>query len=239
MPTIVLLVGAAMASVSMALTFPSLSPLRPKMVMLDRDGVINQDVGSPGVIHKDQFHLTPGAANAIGKLKRSGCLVVIITNQSCVGKGLLGMSDLGSIHDKMEQLLVEGDSCAVIDRIYVCTSVDENDPRKKPNPGMIIEACHDMQVDPANSVFIGDTLTDLQAAKLGRVPRRVLVETGYGFGLMGGVSACVPAKVVEGTYLDTCNGCTLSQHLFGVMPFLYASNLEEAVISIIGDNGVS
>ena len=119
--------------------------------------------------------------------------------------------------------------------------MDEHDPRKKPNPGMIIEACHDMQVDPAtaNSVFIGDALTDLQAAKLGGVPMRVLVETGYGFGLMGGASACVPAKVVEGTYLDTTrNDVTLSQHVFGVMPFLHASNLAEAVISILGDNGV-
>lgn len=220
----------------MALAFPS-SPL-PKLVMLDRDGVINQDVGSPGVVHREQFELTPGAANAIGTLKRKGCQVVVITNQSCVGKGLLTLPELGEIHDKMEFLLKEQDDHAVIDRIYICTSIDNNDPRKKPNPGMIIEACRDFEVDPtiAHTVFfVGDTLTDLQAAKSAGVQHRILVETGYGFGLMGGKSASIPAKVVEEIDLGATNDVSSYQNLGEVTPFLYIANFAEAVGSIIAE----
>ena len=201
--------------------------------MLDRDGVINQDVGAPGVINKEQFQLTPNAANAIGSLKRSGCQVVVITNQSCVGKGLLARSALDEIHDTMQLLLVEVDSCATIDHIYVCTtsSVDNSDPRKKPNPGMIIEACRDLGVQPADAIFIGDTLTDMQAAKSGGVQTRVLVETGYGYGLMDNTSACVPGRVVERIDEDAN---VLSRQMDEVTPFLYASNLAEAVKSFLG-----
>lgn len=216
---------------AMALAFPSLS--LPKLVMLDRDGVINEDVGYPGVICKEDFQLTPGAATAIGKLKRSGCRVVITTNQACVGRGLLALSGLEEIHGRMERLLREQDDGAVIDRIYICTSVDKKDPRKKPNPGMVVEACSDFQVDPADSIFIGDTLTDLQAAKSGGVQRRILVETGYGFGLMGGESACIPANVVEEIDIET--GSSSSHQMNRVTPFMYAVNLAEAVSSIVGE----
>lgn len=208
--------------------------LPPALVMLDRDGVINHDVGSPGVVRGDQFRLTPGAARAIGSLKRSGCNVVVVTNQSCVGKGLLSSAGLTEIHDEMERKLLEHDGDAVIDKIYCCTSAGE-DPRKKPNPGMIVEACRDFLVEPADAAFIGDTLTDMQAAKSGGVQRRVLVQTGYGFGLMGEKSACIPAQVVEGTLLPSGHA------MAGVTPFLYAANLEEAVKSLVGNSleGVS
>lgn len=211
---------------AMALALSSSS--LPKLVMLDRDGVINQDVGSPGVLRKEQFVLTPGAGTAIAALKRSGCRVSMITNQSCVGKGLLTMSELEDIHERMERLLTEQDARAVIDRIYVCTSVDGKDLRRKPNPGMIIEACRDIGVDPADAAFVGDTLSDLRAAQSGGVQRRVLVQTGYGFGLMGNEAACTPPQVQE-----TDSSAASSQHLSGVKPFLYAANLEEAVSSIV------
>ncbi len=55
----------------------------PKLVMLDRDGVINEDVGASGVLDCSEFILTPNASHAIGTLKRLGCSVVVITNQSC------------------------------------------------------------------------------------------------------------------------------------------------------------
>ena len=195
-------------------------PFLPKLVLLDRDGVVNKDVGSPGVTCVKQLQLIPNAATAIGDLKRSGCNVALITNQSCVGKGLLSEFGLVEIHNLLQDMLCHDDSDAVLDNIYVCTSTkDRNDPRMKPNPGMIIEACNDFQISPENSVFIGDTLTDMQAAFSGGVPTRILVETGYGIGLMNGISASEPPAQIE----------NIENELSTVTPFLYAPNLYSAV----------
>ncbi|KAL7473515.1 hypothetical protein ACHAXS_013970 [Conticribra weissflogii] len=214
------------------------SSSKPKLVLLDRDGVVNQDVGSPGVICKSQFELTPNAGKAIGKLKRTfNCPVVLITNQSCVGKGLLTLSGLEEIHNHMQSLLLQEDSCAKIDQIYVCTSVREWDVRKKPNPGMIIEACTDWGIDIKSGfdmdslIFIGDSLTDMQAAKRSGVHNRILVETGYGFDLMGKTKANSVFEIVDKPFFSSkpaaCN------ELIEVAPFFYAENLEKAVEWIV------
>ena len=227
----------------------------PKLILLDRDGVINHDVGSRGVLSPHQFHLTSHAGNAIGRLKRNyACHVAIITNQSCVGKGLLSLSELDEIHGVMRRKLLEQDECAVIDQIYVCTLVEECDFRKKPNPGMIMEACNDWGVDDylgehssndnsknddhgddySSLIFIGDTLTDLQAARRGGIHHRILVQTGYGFGLMGDTSACHPPQLIEKTSLDYIHGSC--PELKSVTPFIYAANLADAVDWIVGDD---
>mmetsp|Transcript_20512 Transcript_20512/g.41929 ORF Transcript_20512/g.41929 Transcript_20512/m.41929 type:complete len:259 (+) Transcript_20512:181-957(+) len=210
------------------------SPFKPKLVLVDRDGVINEDVGSPGVICKSQFELTPNAGEAIGKLKRTfNCPVVLITNQSCVGKGLLTLSELEKIHIHMRSLLLQEDSWATIDRIYVCTSVEERDIRKKPNPGMITEACIDWGIDIKSTLdmdcvfFIGDSLTDMQAAKRSGIRNRILVETGYGFDLMGGTKAESVSEIVDKPFLSSKPEACIE--LIEVAPFLYAKNLEKAV----------
>eukprot|EP00980_Cylindrotheca_fusiformis_P021808 scaffold8642_cov105-Cylindrotheca_fusiformis.AAC.4 len=200
----------------------------PKLVLLDRDGVINKDVGAPGVLRKSQFQLTPDAGRAIGKLKRMGCRVVVITNQSCVGKKLLSQSELEEIHDAMRQMLCKADECAVLDQIYVCTSVDDNDRRKKPNPGMIFEACRDHGVDASESVFVGDNLTDMQAAQAAGVTKRILVETGYGRGLMGDQSASIPPKVIEKSLIEKS-----LPEMSTVAPFVYAPNLAAAATWLV------
>src|SRR6056300_786460 len=195
----------------------------PKLVLLDRDGVVNQDVGAPGVVSKTQFQLHDGVGTAIGKLKQHGCRVVIITNQSCVGKGLLDLKGLSAIHEEMRRQLLEKDADANLDQIYFCTSQND-DLRKKPNPGMIIEACSDWKIDSADAVFIGDTLTDMQAAKAGGVNNRILVQTGYGLGLMGNQPAKNPPAVLN------TNDLVASQSLMNsVAPFAYARNLVSAV----------
>ena len=205
---------ASKASTPMAFT--------PSLICLDRDGVINEDVGAPGVVDKEQFQLTPGAGTAIGRLKELGCRVVVTTNQSSIGKKLLTPSGLNEIHDKMRMLLLEQDNSALIDQIYVCASVNDSDPRKKPNPGMIHEACLDWRVNAADTVFVGDTLTDLQAATAAGIPIRILVSTGYGRGLMGNMHASNPPKTIEAKDIS-------SSELSKVAPFIYARNLADAV----------
>ena len=151
-----------------------------KLVLLDRDGVINVDVGTPGVVDPSQLRLTDRAATAIGTLQRQGhCRVVLITNQSCVGKGLITLDELDRIHNQLQEKLLAEDSDARWDTVYACcTTKSVPDPRRKPRPGMILEACAEWGVDPADCVMIGDTLNDLRAAAAAGVSRRILVSTG-------------------------------------------------------------
>ena len=202
---------------------PALPPrVPPRLVLLDRDGVINEDVGAPGVVDVADLRLIPGAAAALGRLRRTPCAarVALVTNQSCVGKGLLSPRGLDRIHDAMRRLLRDADADAGVDAIYACLSRREDgDPRMKPGPGMVSEALRDFGVGGAEAVFVGDTLTDMQAAKTGGVELRVLVETGYGRGLMGDQSA--PQHPVLVTRVD-------SPHADDGTPFVYARNLEAA-----------
>lgn len=203
----------------------------PKLILLDRDGVVNEDVGSPGVVDKSQLKLTPGAGPAVGRLRRAGCKVALITNQSCVGKGLITEETLvHSIHDRMQAMLANEDVDATFDHIFYCTSLNASDDyRFKPNPGMIKEAMELFGIkDPSDAVFIGDTLTDMEAASRAVVPVKILVSTGYGRGIMGGESAPDKdgtVKVVTGNESNVvCEKMEKS-----IFPFLYASHLSSAV----------
>ena len=152
-------------------------------MLLDRDGVINEDVGSPGVCHVDDFRLVPGAAAAIAKLKRAGATVCVVTNQTCVGKGLVTELELDGIHRRMRDLLrEEGGEDASIDSIHVATTVSTiPSDRRKPSPGMVLEAMAAHGFAPNDTCFVGDTATDMQAAfRAGAGVTRVLVGTGYG-----------------------------------------------------------
>lgn len=219
---------------------------RIRLVLLDRDGVINEDVGSPGVMDPQQLILTPGAGPAVGQLKRAGLKVAIITNQSCVGKQLIDAAKLKVIQARVQELLRDDDSDATWDALYESlTTTAVVDPRRKPAPGMILEACHDFGVSPAETVFVGDTLTDLQAARAAGVPRRVLVSTGYGRGIMeeAGLLVRMPEERQEGQGVvdlpnpirnrlydstDSTSNKTVSHPLETVMPFVFVSNLRSA-----------
>ena len=219
----------------------SLSQL-PKLVLLDRDGVINVDVGSPGVISPTQLQLTPDAGIAIGRLNRAGCKVVLVTNQSCVGKKLITSLELEEIHNEHFRQLRLQDDDAIIEEIFVCTSTrDMGDNRMKPNPGMITEACATMGVSPEDCIMIGDTLTDMEAAAKGGVPLRILVETGYGLGIMGGRRAPEKDVVCVGGETELEKDGQNEATLFVmkdvtdlIMPFYYVANLSTAVSWILG-----
>ena len=152
-------------------------------MLLDRDGVINEDVGSPGVCRVDDFRLVPGAAAAIARLNRAGATVCVVTNQTCVGKGLVTELELDGIHRRMRDALrEEGGEDASIERIYVATTVSTVPcDRRKPNPGMVLEAMAAHGFAPGETCFVGDAATDMQAARrAGAGVTRVLVGTGYG-----------------------------------------------------------
>lgn len=149
-----------------------------QLICLDRDGVINQDQ-QKSVTSLEDFHYIKGALEAIAHLTtHKGKTVVLVTNQACVGRGELSFEGLKSIHDKLEKdLLGQGGHLA---KIYCCTDTEvEPNRRRKPAPGMILEALKDFKMLPQNALMIGDDLRDAQAAEAAGVDF-VLVLTGKG-----------------------------------------------------------
>lgn len=148
-----------------------------KLVILDRDGVINHD--------SDQFIKTPdewkpiaGSLEAIARLTQAGFRVVVATNQSGIGRGLFGMDMLSSIHGKMMKSVVHAGGR--IDAIFFCphTQADQCSCRK-PRAGMLTEIGARFNVDLTGVPSIGDALRDLQAA-VAVGARPMLVLTGKG-----------------------------------------------------------
>jgi D-glycero-D-manno-heptose 1,7-bisphosphate phosphatase len=148
-----------------------------KLIILDRDGVINQDsdlyIKSP-----EEWIPLPGSLEAIARLNQWGYRVVVATNQSGIGRGLFGMDTINAIHDKM--IKAASHAGGSIDAIFFCphTNADDCDCRK-PKAGMFTEIAARYNVDLAGVPAVGDSLRDLLAAdSVGAQP--LLVLTGKG-----------------------------------------------------------
>jgi D-glycero-D-manno-heptose 1,7-bisphosphate phosphatase len=148
-----------------------------RLVLLDRDGVINVD-RSDSVKSQDELILISGSAAAIGRLNAAGIKVAVVTNQSVVGRGIIPPRQLDVIHERLAEMLArEG---ARLDALFVCTDPPgAPSQRRKPRPGMLIEAMQRFSAQPHATPMIGDDLRDLEAAHAAGCPR-VLVRTGKG-----------------------------------------------------------
>ena len=147
-----------------------------KLILLDRDGVINVNRDdSVKSIH--EFHPISGSLEAISLFKKSNLQVAVVTNQAIVGRGIITEDQLNNIHDYMNLLLSAQN--IKIKEIFSCTSADDSDPRRKPNPGLLIEALSYFNVLPHEAILIGDSLRDIVAASLAGC-HRYLVLTGHG-----------------------------------------------------------
>lgn len=148
------------------------------LVLLDRDGVINVDLKPHGTTTLEALNIYPFALEAISLLKQAGIKVAVVTNQSAIGKGLMDEVMLGIIHQEIQtRLAAHG---AAIDAFYYCADHPDNPThRRKPDDGMIQEALADFGVGAKDTVFIGDSLRDMQAAHKAGCPR-YLVATGNG-----------------------------------------------------------
>lgn len=136
-----------------------------KALFLDRDGIINRRIIGGYVRTIDEFELLDDILPILQRAHDRGYLLILITNQQGVGKGLMSREDLDTIHDHMQSLLRQRLGFG-LDAIYVCTSLaSDNDPRRKPQPGMLLEAIADHDLDPAQCWFLGDSLTDAQAGR--------------------------------------------------------------------------
>lgn len=149
----------------------------PKLIILDRDGVINFDsaqfIKSPA-----EWKPIPGAIEAIARLNRAGYRVVVATNQSGIGRGLFDMATLAAINDKMVEMVFR--QGGRIDAIFFCPHTADNKCQcRKPNTGMFEDIASRFKVGLEGVPAIGDSLRDLQTGvKVGCLP--ILVLTGKG-----------------------------------------------------------
>ncbi|HWE46478.1 MAG TPA: HAD family hydrolase [Caulobacteraceae bacterium] len=143
---------------------------KPRAAFLDRDGVLIVDSGYP---HRpEDLVFIPGAASAIRRLRHAGFRIVVITNQSGVARGLFSLAEMDAFHALMRgALAAEG---AEIDALYACPYLPDapvaeyshpDHPDRKPNPGMILRAIEELDLDPDRSILIGDKDSDMEAAR--------------------------------------------------------------------------
>jgi histidinol-phosphate phosphatase family protein len=146
--------------------------LKQKAIFLDRDGVINRLKKNDYVKNYNDFKFLPGVIDAIKYINKKNYLVIIITNQACVGKSIISEKNLNIIHVKMKKN-IKLNNDGHIDDIYYSPYYKYsknikyrlNEFDRKPNPGMLIKAIKKWNINAKKSIFIGDSLTDYQAAK--------------------------------------------------------------------------
>ncbi len=159
-----------------------------KLVILDRDGVINYD--SAEFIKKpEEWNPIPGSLEAIARLNQAGYRIVVATNQSGVGRGLLDMATLGAIHDKMHKALAQ--IGGRIDAVFYCPHAqDANCNCRKPKPGLLEDIARRFNVGLTGVPCIGDSMRDLQAAAhVDAQPILVLTGKGKQTAAAGGLPA--------------------------------------------------
>ena len=148
-----------------------------KLIILDRDGVINLDSDNY-IKSASEWHPIPGSMEAIARLNQSGYRVVVATNQAGISRGLFDTRTLNLIHNKLHQTALAFG--AHIDAIFFCPhAADEDCGCRKPKPGMLQAIGQRYDISLKNIIFVGDSLRDLQAGfSVGCTP--YLVKTGKG-----------------------------------------------------------
>jgi D-glycero-D-manno-heptose 1,7-bisphosphate phosphatase len=157
-----------------------------KLIILDRDGVINFD-SDQFIKNPEEWKPIPGSLEAIARLCQSDYRVVVATNQSGIGRGLFDMTTLNAIHDKMHK------ACALlggrIDAVFFCPhTAESNCACRKPKSGMIEEIAERYNTDLLGVPAVGDSLRDLEAATgMGAQPFLVLTGKGSKTQAQGGL----------------------------------------------------
>jgi D-glycero-D-manno-heptose 1,7-bisphosphate phosphatase len=136
-----------------------------RVVFLDRDGVINLSPPPPGfVLRWEDFEFAPGALEALRSLNTHGFTVAVVTNQSCVGRGMTTLDTVRSIHARMAEAVAAAGGR--LHGVYVCPHVKEDQCAcRKPKPGLIDQATLELFVDPARAFLVGDSERDLRAGQ--------------------------------------------------------------------------
>lgn len=148
-----------------------------KLIVLDRDGVINEDLERP-VSTPDEWVPIEGSLEAIARLHQAGWSIAVATNQSAVGRGLVELEMLHEIHRRMHEMVNQ--SGGRIDVVAFCPHTDSDDCAcRKPAPGMLYSISERLDTELSNVIIVGDSLRDMQAA-LAAAATPILVRTGKG-----------------------------------------------------------
>ena len=161
-----------------------------RAVFLDRDGVLTRE-RQDYVKNPEELEILPGIDGPLREIRQRGFRIVVVTNQSVVGRGLTSREELSRIHEKL-RLELANRGCTV-DAIYYCPHrPEEGCGCRKPEPGLILEAAKDLGIDVRSSWMIGDKEIDLEAARRAGC-RGIRVPTN-GTGLEGAVRRIAVAE---------------------------------------------
>lgn len=149
-----------------------------KAVFLDRDGVINID---HGYVHEiDNFNFIPGVFEACASFKKLGYKIFVVTNQAGIARGYYNEEQFALLSDWMvNEFRLNG---VMIEKVYHCPHHPEYSGScqcRKPEPGMIIAAHSEFQINLAESILVGDKISDIQAAKSAGIGKAFLVRSGH------------------------------------------------------------
>lgn len=154
------------------------------VLFLDRDGVIVEEVGY--LARREDVRIVDAAAAAIRRANKLGICVVVVTNQSGIGRGFFGWDDFDRVQHRISELLALKD--AHLDLVVACgyhtDGIGElcwaDHPWRKPNNGMVMAAASCLKADLSCSLMVGDKVIDLEAARASGVGTGILVRTGHG-----------------------------------------------------------
>jgi D-glycero-D-manno-heptose 1,7-bisphosphate phosphatase len=181
-------------------------------IFLDRDGVINHN-RPDHVKCWSEFAFLPGALPALRRLAALQRPVVVVSNQACIGRGLVSQETIEEIHARMRRAITVAGGR--IDGIFYCPHrPDDGCDCRKPRPGLLLQAAGRLDLDLARSYLVGDAVTDIMAARsVGCRP--VLVATGRGLGQLSllsqhGLDGCYVAEDLPGA-VDWIQGLVSSE----------------------------
>jgi histidinol-phosphate phosphatase family protein len=129
-------------------------------LFLDRDGVINHEKVEDYIYHFDEFVFYDGVLEALAILNNIFGRIILVTNQKGIGKGLMTESDLLEIHTKMKEQI--DNAGGRLDAIYYASALDNNDPMRKPNPGMAFRAKNEYpEIAFQKAIMVGNNISDM------------------------------------------------------------------------------
>ncbi|MCY3549427.1 MAG: D-glycero-beta-D-manno-heptose 1,7-bisphosphate 7-phosphatase [Candidatus Poribacteria bacterium] len=180
-----------------------------KTVFLDRDGVINRNPANKGYVRKwTEFTFIPNARKAIRELTESGYRIIVVTNQSGIGRGLYSEEDLTDIHTRM--LAEINKAGGIVSAVYYCPHHPEAGCEcRKPKPGMLTRAAREHNIKLSDAYLIGDTTTDIEAGQsVGATTFLVLTGLGqesyYHYIRRTDQNGDRPEKIFTNVYAATC-----------------------------------
>jgi len=148
-----------------------------RAVFLDRDGTLIED---KDYLHRpEEVVIFPGAADALKRLQDAGFLLIMVTNQSGIGRGYFTLEDCEKVHEHLQsEFAKEGVQIA---RIYIAPEAPDRPSRgRKPSPQFLFDARDEFGIDLAASYIVGDKLIDLECGWNAKTKKSILVRTGYG-----------------------------------------------------------